>query len=131
MLIGEVAKQSGLTRDSIRYYEKAGLLPAPYRRDNRYKEYPDDTVQRLTSIKTLQSLGFALGSIRELLELADAGATTCGDVGPTVQRKVRELDGQIAALTRMRSKLDSLFLCCKGARPDAGCAPVESLFRSP
>lgn len=127
MLIGELAESTGLSRDTIRYYEKEGLLNVAERRDNNYKEYPETASDQLRFIKALQDRGFTLGEIRELLAVSAEGAVKCGDVGARIREKVSEIDAQIAALEAMKARLQGSFGCCRGNSQDDVCAPIAEM----
>lgn len=124
MLIGELAKRANLSRDTIRYYETRGLLPGTSRRDNRYKEYPDDAVRRLTFIKDMQELGFTLRETGELIELFDTGNATCRNTGPHIQQHLQSIDEKIEKLTAMRAHMQETFTACTGNALDDPCTPI-------
>ncbi|WP_341677149.1 MerR family transcriptional regulator [Niveibacterium sp. SC-1] len=104
MQIGELAQATGLSPDALRYYERRGLLRA-HRRTNGYRDYPAETVEWLSYVRTAQALGFSLAEIAaDLPELLAAG-----DPGPALQavlaRKLAELDARIAGLADLRARL--------------------------
>jgi DNA-binding transcriptional MerR regulator len=121
LLMGEVAKQVGVNRETIRYYERVGLLPPPRRTRSGYRLYSPEMVDRVRFIKTAQSLGLSLREIRELIALSHTGRSPCGRVRTllreklqAVERKIaelqafrRELAAQIAALDRLPDQADS------------------------
>ena len=124
MLIGEVVKESGFTRDTIRYYESRGLIEEPVRRENNYKEYGQNTLKRLAFIKDMQGVGFTLRETREFLELFDGGNATCENTGPLFRSRLTQIDEKIAQLKRMRSTLRESFEACAGNSPDDACIAV-------
>ena len=77
---GELAKQAGVNVETLRVYERKGILPQPPRRASGYREYPPDAVDRIRFIKRAQELGFTLKEIKELLELGADPQTTCADL---------------------------------------------------
>jgi DNA-binding transcriptional MerR regulator len=127
MLIGELAESTGLSRDTIRYYEKEGLLNVAERRDNNYKEYAETAADQLRFIKALQDRGFTLGEIRELLAVSAEGPVTCGDVGARIREKVGAIDAQIAALEAMKARLQGSFECCRGNSQGDVCTPIAEM----
>ncbi len=127
MRIGELARRSGVSRDALRYYEKAGLVRAVARGDNRYREYAEDAVARLAFIKKMKSLGFTLRGVRSLLDLIEGRPPKCGAVGPQIKGKLRELDRQIEALTHIRGELKGFFSECS-SNPRRVCTPLARLM---
>lgn len=108
MLIGELAKASGLSRDTIRFYEKRRLIAAGKRerRFNNYKEYTEETLKRLLSIKRLKSFGFTLNEVAGLLEKSDDGHATCEEVSCTIDEKILLISQKIKELEKVRSQLE-------------------------
>lgn len=107
MLIGELSKACGLSRDTIRFYEKHGLIAVgkKERRFNNYKEYSDETLKRLLSIKQLKSFGFTLNEVSELLELLEINKATCNNVSHTIDEKVLLINQKIQELKTVRKQL--------------------------
>jgi len=128
MRIGELASCSRISRDALRYYEKSGLIRAVGRGENRYREYPEETVARLAFIKKMQSLGFTLRGVRELLDLAEGATPKCGAVGPQIKGKMRELDRKIEALSQIRDELGSFFSDCIDSNARTVCTPLARLM---
>lgn len=107
MLIGEAARATGLSRDTIRYYEKQGLI-CPARTDsewNNYKDYTPETVQRLHFIRQAKQFGFTLIQIRDLLALRDTNKADCKTVLQMANNKIREIDRKIQDLQKMRAMI--------------------------
>ena len=107
MLIGEIARQSGLSRDTIRYYEKLGLLraagrPSPH---NTYKDYPPGTLTRLHLIQQGKSLGFTLAEIAEGLDLWENESLPPAALETRIQAKLTAIDAQLRQLTELRGSL--------------------------
>ena len=96
--IGRVAEISGLTTDTIRYYERRGLLPKPTRTSAGYRQYPDGVVNRLSLVKNAQRFGFSLAEIAGFLRTREAGGRPCHDVRAAAQRMLKAIDEQIADL---------------------------------
>jgi len=120
MLIGELAKASGCSRDTIRYYEKIGLLELPRlaRRQNNYKDYPDATLRRLKAIRNLKELGFTLEEIREILVRRDIKALDSGTTFHIVEQKLIHLEHQIDQLQLYKQRLEQARLRMEGNEPD-------------
>lgn len=107
MLIGELSKACGLSRDTIRFYEKHGLIAVgkKERRFNNYKEYSEETLMRLVSIKQLKSFGFTLNEVSELLELLETNKATCSNVSQIIDEKVLLINQKIQELKTVRQQL--------------------------
>lgn len=107
MLIGQLSKRSGCSRDTIRYYEKIGLivLPKRSRLNNNYKDYPEEVLQQLLVIKKYKTLGFTLEEIRELLVLQSIKVLDIAKLIELVELKITGVDAQIEKLHEMRLKL--------------------------
>lgn len=128
MLIGEVARAAAVSRDTVRYYEKVGLIESAGRRDNGYRMYGEADVTRLRMIRGLKELGFTLREIRSFVEAGPVEAATCGDVGPRVRQKLDEIDRAISELKAKRSRIRQAFRPCKTQTKGAPCAGVQSLL---
>lgn len=107
MLIGELSKASGLSRDTIRFYEKNGLIAVgrKERRFNNYKEYSAETLKRLLSIKQLKGFGFTLNEIADLLDMLDVNEATCKNVCHKIDEKVLLINQKIRELKSVRKQL--------------------------
>ncbi len=107
MLVGELSKRSGFSRDTIRFYEKNGLIniSRKERRLNNFKEYPESVLQRLLTIRTIKNFGFTLNEVSEILTLIDIDAATCGNVLDRFNEKVIRIDEKISELTGIRNLL--------------------------
>jgi DNA-binding transcriptional MerR regulator len=108
MRIGELAEQTGTTTKTIRYYESIDLLPEPTRTDAGYRVYDEAAVDRLRFIREAQATGLALTEIQSILELKEAGATSCGHTHALLERHLVELDAQIERLQHARRDLAAL-----------------------
>lgn len=104
MLIGELSKKSGLSRDTIRFYEKQGFIKIGRRdrRVNNYKEYSEDVLKRLLLIKTAKSYGFTLNESAEIISLVDAKLASCGTISRIAASKVSIIDKKIAELQALK-----------------------------
>lgn len=107
MLIGEIVKKTGFSKDTIRFYEKQGLIKVgrKQRRDNNYKEYSAEILDRLLTIKRLKGFGFTLNEISELLDMITYNEATCENVKDKIIDKVDILDKKIKELIEIRSLL--------------------------
>ncbi len=120
MLIGQLVKETGLSKDTIRFYEKQGLISVHWkeRRQNNYKEYSGEVLQKLFTIKRLKDFGFTLNEISEMLEMIEVNEATCNNVSHKISEKVNGLDQKIKDLIQIRAML------LAGAKKCAGyCNP--------
>lgn len=126
--IGAVASASGVSIQTIRYYESVRLVSKPDRTEGGFRLYEAATIRRLRFIKEAQALGFSLDEIRELLELVERPATTCRDVRGRLDGKVETVDAMIRKLKRLRTALVAMSKRCPndGSAPDR-CPLLESL----
>ena len=114
MLIGIIAQESGFSRDTIRYYEKIGLLRLPKRarRENNYKEYSPAILSRLRTIKELKNIGYTLAEIQQVITSYENGALDCIAGKDQVLEKVRLIDAQITQLQRIKQQLLEAVVDC-------------------
>jgi DNA-binding transcriptional MerR regulator len=123
MLIGELSTCSGVSRDTIRYYEKLSLLsPAGRREHNDYKHYGQAAVQRLRQIQQLKAMGFTLREIRQLLGARD-NSHPCAGLPVKLEQKLAEIDRQVAALLSFKASLTGMQAACDGACATPGGMP--------
>lgn len=108
MRIGELARASGFAPTTIRYYEAIGIVPPPPRTSADYRDYGDDAVERLRFVKDSQAAGLTLAEIGSILDMKDAGQSTCAHTRALLHRHLEEIDGQIRALTSMRKEMQAL-----------------------
>lgn len=124
---GELARRAGVGIETLRFYERQGLLPKPPQRASGYRDYPPEAVDLVRFIRRAQALGFTLKEVRELLALREVPRATCGDVVVLARHKVAEIDAKLADLRAMRAALTDLLKGCTGTAPIAGCPIIESL----
>ena len=105
LLIGKVSEVSGVTTDTIRYYERRGLLPKPSRTPAGYRQYPEGIVNRLSFVRNAQRFGFSRAEIAGFLQIRAAGGRPCQDVRAAAQRMLIAVDAQIADLTSTRKRM--------------------------
>lgn len=128
---GEVAHRAGVNVETLRFYERRGLLPEPPRRISGYREYPEETVDLIRFIKRAQELGFSLAEIQELLALRGKTHRASTKVARLVQVKLEEVDHKIHDLQSMRQALDGLLCACRERTSRQACPIIESLSGCP
>ena len=114
MLIGELVERSGLTKDTIRFYEKKGLinLDRKSRRENNYKEYSEQVLEKLMLIQKLKNMGFTLNEIDTFLELWREEDATCKNLKFTLENKLTLVDEQMQKLAELKSRLSQSLTKC-------------------
>jgi MerR family mercuric resistance operon transcriptional regulator len=127
MTIGKVAKASGVAIETIRFYEKEGLLEPPARRTSGYREYEDTVVPRLLFIRRAKELGFTLGEIRELLALRLDRKASCGRVKQRTEAKIADIEAKMKSLGRMKRALGRLSAACDERAPTSDCPILNAL----
>lgn len=123
----ELARQGGVNLESIRFYEREGLLPKPPRTASGYRIFTPDDVRRVRFIKRAQELGFSLREIKELLALRFEPDTSCADVRERAERKLSDIDQKIQDLQRMKKALARLAAACPGRGSATECPILETL----
>lgn len=125
LTIGQVAKAAGVNVETVRYYQRVGLIDEPARPPQGYRRYPAATVSRIRFIKRAQELGFTLNEIRELLRL---DAMACDDARGIAEKKHAEIQQRITDLEAIQGELGCLIRTCHEQGKTAGhCAIIESL----
>lgn len=127
MTIGAVAKRVGVAIDTIRYYEREGLLPEPLRRASGYRSYGDSAVRQLRFIRRAKDLGFTLEEIRDLLALSADRQRGVKAVKKRAQERLAAIDARIAELTRVRDGLEQLVDACPGHGSPDQCPILRAL----
>lgn len=127
MTIGQMARAAGAGVETIRFYEREGLLEHPARSASGYRKYPPEAVARLRLIRQAKELGFSLNEIKELLALRVAPGRSCSDVRARAEHKIADIDQRIAALKRMKAALARLAAACSGRGPTSECPILEAL----
>lgn len=129
LTIGQVAKKAGVGVETIRFYEREGLLAVPARKGAGvgYRQYGQDAVERLLFIARAKALGFALSEIRDLLRLHDGGEADRAEVRRMASDKAAAIEERIADLQRVRAALAGLVAACDGHGPLDGCPIVAAL----
>lgn len=127
MTIGQVARQAGVGVETVRFYERTGLLSVPPRRASGYRQYAQDAVARIQFIKRAKELGFSLKEITELLSLRVDPETTCGEVKQRAEAKIADIDTKLRDLRRMKAALVQLAATCSGQGPTSQCPILDAL----
>jgi len=124
---GELAKQAEVNVETLRFYERKGLLPEPPRRTSGYREYPPETVERIRFIQRAKELGFTLKEIKGLLELRVDPDTTCSEVREQAAEKIADVKQKISDLKKIERALNKLMNSCRGSGPVNGCPILKHL----
>ncbi|MGQ0523108.1 MAG: heavy metal-responsive transcriptional regulator [Betaproteobacteria bacterium] len=131
LTIGKVAKSAEVTADSIRFYEREGLLSPAQKSASGYRLYTDEAIRRLNFIKHAQQCGFSLSEIRDLLELKGHDRSCCNDVYRVAVEKKLQLESKIKALKTMSQALSRLIeICSHDAKPLDACPILGALESS-
>lgn len=125
--IGQLAKKAQVHKETIRYYERRGLLSRPSRRDSGYRQYSEADVTRIRFIKRAQELGFSLKEISELLSLRIDPETACEDVKRRAETKIADIEEKMRTLQRMQQALTQLVVACNKRRSTSECPILEVL----
>ena len=125
--IGQLAKKAQVHVETVRYYERRGLLPQPLRRWSGYRQYSQDDVTRLRFIKHAQRLGFSLKEIAKLLSLRVDPDTSCRDVKQRAEAKLADIEEKILTLEQIKKALKKLVAACRGRGPTTVCPILEAL----
>ncbi len=129
MLIGTLSMRTGLPKDTIRYYQKLGLIQPASRREGGYREYSDDTVSTLTFIKNAKRLGFTLTEIKGLMDLCVDQSYTCENIQKLSISKMDQINREIAKLDHFKALLFKLKTSCDTDSLANLCPSVESLWQ--
>jgi len=127
MTIGEVAKAAEIGVETVRFYEREGLIAEPARKRSGYRQYPPETVRRLRFIRRAKELGFTLAEIGELLELRVDPTKTCADVRTLARTKMADIEAKMLDLARIQAALAELARTCRGKGPTSDCPILDAL----
>ena len=119
--IGQVALNAGVGVETVRFYERKGLIEQPPRKSNTYRVYPADTVRRIRFIIHAKELGFTLKEIVGLLSLRSRSAESCDSVKEQAEMKIADIEKRIRGLRRMKSTLRKITQACERREPTAEC----------
>ena len=115
MRIGEIAKRAGVSVDTVRFYERVGVLPAPARTESGYRDYEPETAERIQFTRELQGIGFTLSDAVDALAAHDAGSATCESERWRLQAALDRVDARLAELTALRGRIvDAQQACVDG-----------------
>ena len=114
MKIGEIARQAGVTVDTVRFYERVGVLPAPARTESGYRDYEPRTVERIQLTRELQAIGFTLADAVDALAAHDAGGATCESERWRLDAALARVDAKLAELNALRARIEQAQDACAG-----------------
>ncbi|WP_315756555.1 MULTISPECIES: helix-turn-helix domain-containing protein [unclassified Bradyrhizobium] len=126
LTIGDLAKRTGTKVETIRYYERIGLLPVPARTEGNYRAYDNDQLGRLSFIRRARDLGFSIDQVRDLLDLADQRDRSCEAVDVIAGQHLAEIERKISDLVALRDELADVIGRCKHGTV-ADCRIIEAL----
>lgn len=130
MTIGQMAKISGVGVETIRFYERKGLLAEPKRRDSGYRQFDSEALDRLNFIQGSKQLGFTLSEIKELLSLEIKPGTTKKDIKQLAQEKLENVEGKLQMLQQIQYTLKHLISQCDGKGDVSHCPILESIRKT-
>ena len=130
MTIGSLAREADVSTDTVRFYERKGLLSEVARSESGYRQYGEEAVQRLKFIRRAKTLGFTLGEISDLLDLNTNDHGSCREAEERADRTIARIDAQIAELGRMRDALGDLAEACRTRTPLGDCPILHTLEAS-
>jgi DNA-binding transcriptional MerR regulator len=123
--IGMVAARAGVKVDTVRYYERRGVLPVAERRRSGYRTFEPQAVERIVFVKELQTLGFTLDEVIELLRLVDSDTASCATAQPRARATLERVDAKIAALMAMRDRLAAVLQDCEAGACSMGAVSAQ------
>ena len=123
----QLARKAGVNVETLRYYERRGLIPEPPRRDSGYRQYSQDDVARIQFIKRAKELGFTLQEVQELLDLRVDPDTPCIMVKRRADLKIIDIEAKLQSLKRIKKALNKLAATCSGRGPVGDCPILEAL----
>lgn len=131
MRIGELAQVSGVDVETIRYYEKAGLLPRPLRRANGYRDYDECHAQRLAFIRHCRALDMSLADVRRLLDFEAHPEAACGDINRLIDEQLGRVRERLSSMRALERQLVNLRRRCVANRTTAECGILHELLVAP
>jgi len=131
LTIGRVAKAAGLGVETVRFYEREGLLPPPARRSSGYRSYDAGVIARLQFIRRAKDLGFTLSEIKSLLDLRHDPSATAAEVKRKARLKIDDVEKRIRSLQEIRDALLHLVSQCRGRGPLSECPIVDAMEHGP
>ena len=129
LTIGQLANRTGVNIQTVRYYERRGLLASPARTGSGYRQFAPEAVARLRFIRRAQDLGFSLEEIRGLLALRieRASSSSCERVRVATEKKVRLVDQKIEELRQIKRNLERLLVACRARKPTGECPILDAI----
>lgn len=128
--IGGLAKRAGVGVETIRFYERQGLIKRPQKQSSGFRKYDSENARQIRFIKRAQELGFTLKEVKELLGLKVSAIGTCGEIKKRADLKLSEIDKKIADLKRMKRSLKDLSGHCSGGKAPLSDCPILDAFDS-
>lgn len=129
MMIGTLSKRTGVNIETIRFYERAGIMPRPVRTAGGHRVYRPEHQKRLTFVRRSRELGFSLDEVRGLLELVDGGRYTCAEVRTIALDHLADVRRKLADLRRLERTLSNVAGRCRGGRVPR-CPLIDALFEA-
>ncbi|ETW95374.1 MAG: MerR family transcriptional regulator [Candidatus Entotheonella gemina] len=127
LTIGKVARRAGVGVETVRFYEREGLITAPSRSVSGYRQYPEQTVARIRFVRRAKALGFSLREVRELLSLRVDPERSSAEVKARAQAKIADIEQRIRTLRRMKKTLVELTDACDGCGAMRDCPILDAL----
>lgn len=125
--IGKVAKQAGVSVETIRFYERKGLLQEPVRKESGYRQYTEQDIKKLVFIQHAKNLGFSLNEIRELLSIQTDTNASSREIKSIAEHKLQDIEEKIRMLQKIRRTLKPLVEKCPGEGPTSECPILDAL----
>lgn len=129
MKIGELGQKTGVDVETIRYYEKVGILPEPARTEGNYRQYNEQHADRLSFVRHCRALDMTLDEIRVLLQFRDTPESNCGEVNQLLDEHIGHVTTRIAALTGLEKELRKLRRQCRKAQKAKDCGILAGISR--
>lgn len=127
MTIGQLASQAGVGVETVRFYERMGLIEDPPRRHSGYRAYPSQALSRLRFIRQAKELGFSLKEIKGLLDMRIESPRACSEVRQRVDEKISDLEGRMRSLASILSALEELAVLCDRRQTSSQCPILDSI----
>ena len=127
LTIGQLAGRAGVGVETVRFYERKGLLKQPDRRDSGYRMFDDAAVRRLRFIRRAKELGFTLQEIKDLLDVRVDATATCAEVKDRAEAKIADIADKIKTLEQMKKALVKLTRTCRGVGPTSDCPILDAM----
>ncbi len=127
LTIGKVARLAGVGVETIRFYERKGLIPEPPRKESGYRQYPEEAVYRIRFIRRARELGFSLQEAKELLSVRGDPESTCENIRNRAEAKIADIEDKIRTLAKMKDELAKLVAACDAGAPISECPILAAL----